>query len=78
MICLISFSKFSDVLSAFTHARTSGNFSNIFLGVNILHPSPFVAFTKNISLLKAIRVNSRPLQRAFTPSILFPFFPYLL
>ena len=49
------------MLPAFTHARASGNFSNSCLGVNILHPSSFVAFTKNISLLKAIRVNSRPL-----------------
>ena len=36
MICLISFSKFSDVLAAFASARAIGNLWSICLGVNIL------------------------------------------
>ena len=31
-------------------------------------PSPFVAFIGNIPLLKTLRVNSRPSQRAYTLS----------
>ena len=66
MICLISFSKFSDVLPAFTCARAIGNLSSICLGVNILshvakserRPSPCAAFIGNIILLKALRVVS--------------------
>ena len=54
------FSNFSDVLSAFTCARAIGNLRSICSGVNILSPSPFVAFIKNIPLLKALRVNSQP------------------
>ena len=38
MICLISFGKFSDVLSAFTCVRAIGNLWSICLGVNILRP----------------------------------------
>ena len=41
MICLISFSKFSDVLPTFTCTSTIGNLSNICLGVNIFYPSPY-------------------------------------
>ena len=36
IICLISFSKFSDVLPAFTCANASSNLWSICLGVNIL------------------------------------------
>ena len=36
MIFQILFSKFSDVLSAFTYARAFKNFRNIGLGLNIL------------------------------------------
>ena len=36
MICLISFSKFSDVLPAFACARAIGNLGSICLGVNTL------------------------------------------
>ena len=36
MICLISFSKFSDVFHAFTCASAIGNLSEICLGVNVL------------------------------------------
>ena len=56
---LISFSKFSDVLPAFTCTRANGWWS-ICLGVNILSSSNFVAFIGNIPILTALRVNSRP------------------
>ena len=56
-ICLILFSKFSDVLLAFTCASAIGNLWSICLGVNILSPSPFVAFIRSIPLLKALRVS---------------------
>ena len=59
MICIISFSKFADVLPDFTCARPIGNLSSIYLGVNILNPLPFI-FIGNIALLKALRINSRP------------------
>ena len=55
----MSFSKFSDVLPAFTCARAIGNLRSICLGVNILSPSPCVTFIRNISLSKALRVNCR-------------------
>ena len=41
-----------------------GNLWSICLEVSILSPLPFVAFIGNIPLLKAIRVNCRPLKRA--------------
>ena len=65
MICLISFSKFSDVLPAFTCARVIGNLSSICLGVNILilewsetlsdKPLPSI-FIGNILLSKALKI----------------------
>ena len=55
-----SFSKFSEVLSAFTYAKTIDNLRRICVGVNILSLSPFVAFIEKIPLWKALRVNSRP------------------
>ena len=62
MICLISFSKFSDVLHAFTCARAIGNLRSICLGVDIFNPFPcfpcFPSFIQNIPLLKALRVHS--------------------
>ena len=60
MIFLISFSKFSVVLPAFTCPRFIGHLLSICLGDNILSPSPFAAFFGNIPLLKALRINSRP------------------
>ena len=36
IVCLISFSKFSDILPAFTGASAIDNLSSICLGVNIL------------------------------------------
>ena len=57
---LISFSKFSDVLPAFTCTRANGNLWSICLGVNILSSTNFVAFIGNIPILTALRVNSRP------------------
>ena len=60
MICLILFSKFSDVLPAFTSARAIGNLWSICLGLDIFIPFPFISFIGNIPLLKASRVNFRP------------------
>ena len=73
IIFLISLGKFSDVLPAFTCARAIGNLWHTCLGVNIVSPSSlvpsvFVIFIGNIPLLKALRVNSRPLQIAYTLS----------
>ena len=59
-ICLILFSKFSDMLPAFTCAKAIGNLWSICLGVNIFTPFLYVTFIGNILLLKALRVNSRP------------------
>ena len=53
VICLILLGKFSNVLPAFTCAST-------ITSQVLLHASPFVASIENISLLKALRVNSRP------------------
>ena len=55
IICKIYFSKFSDVLPAFTCAKVVGKLRSIFIGVSIFH---FVAFIGNISHLKLLRVNS--------------------
>ena len=59
MTCMVSFSKFSDVLSAFTCARAIGNVWSIFLGVNTFKLFLCVSFVGNIPLLKALWVNSR-------------------
>ena len=48
MICLISFSTFSDVLPAVTCARAIGNLSIICLEVNIFNIFPFFSFTGDI------------------------------
>ena len=63
MVCLISYSKFSDVLPAFTCARAIVNVSSICLGVNILIHLPCLVFIGSIPLLKALRVNFRSSQR---------------
>ena len=60
IIYLISFSKFSDVLHAYTCARAIGNLWSACLGVNIFNPFPFVGFNGNVSLLKALIVNFQP------------------
>ena len=60
MICLISLSKFSEVLPAFTFGRAIGNLSIICLGVNVLNIFLFVVFIGNIPLFKALRINFRP------------------
>ena len=57
IICLISFSKFSDVLHTLTCARAIVNLRIICLGVNIFNSFPCVAFIGNNPLLKALRVN---------------------
>ena len=61
MIYPISFTKFLDVLPAFNWVSAIGNIWSICLGLNILGPLLFVAFIGHIPLLKAFRVNSRPL-----------------
>ena len=60
MICLVSFSSFSNIIPAFTCESAVGNLGSLSLGVNILSLSTFVAFIGNIPLLKAFRVNSGP------------------
>ena len=57
MICLISFSKFSDVLLAFTFARAIGNLWSICLEVNIFNPFPCIAFFGNILFSKAFTLH---------------------
>ena len=47
MIWQISFSKFSDVLPAFTCARVISNLWSIYLGVNNLIPLPFSCLLKS-------------------------------
>ena len=41
MTCLIWFSKFLDVLPAFTYVRDIDNLWSIYLGVHIVSPSPY-------------------------------------
>ena len=60
MICLISLSKFSEVLPAFNCGRAIGNLSVICLGVNTLNIFLFIAFIGNFPLFKALRINFRP------------------
>ena len=68
IICLVSFSRSSDVLPAFIYENDIGKFWSICLGVDIFsrvvkskgHPFPYIAFIGNIPLLKALWVNSRP------------------
>ena len=60
MLCLISFSKFLDMILAFTCARTIGNLWSICLGVDIFNPFPCVAFIRIFPLLKTLRVNFQP------------------
>ena len=52
------------MLPVFTCARAIDNLWHICLGVNIFNPFPCDGFNKNIPLLKVLRVNSRPSQRA--------------
>ena len=74
MIWLISFSKFLDVLPAFTCASAIGNASSVCLGVKILsclwfktlckivvRPFPYFLFGK-ITLSKALRSFCLPLR----------------
>ena len=63
MVCLFPFSKFLDALRGFTCPRVIVNLGSIYLGVIILSHSLFVAFMRNISVLKELRVYepSRPL-----------------
>ena len=59
MVYLISFSNFSNVLPAFVCERAIGNLWSVCLGVNIFNFFSCVSFIGNISLLKALRINSR-------------------
>ena len=59
-ICLIPFSKFSDVLPASICARATGNLWSICIGVNIFSPFSCDGFKENVLLLTALRVNSWP------------------
>ena len=53
MICLISFSKCSDVLPGFNCARANRNLWSIFVGANILRPSPyFVLYLASDAILE--------------------------
>ena len=53
MICLISLSKFSDVLPAFTSARAIGNLRGISLVVKILRTSAyFVLYLTSDTILE--------------------------
>ena len=72
-ICLISFNKYSDVLSAFICARAIGNLWSNYLGVNILNPLSFVSFVGNIPLLKALRINRWPSWAAYALLEIFLF-----
>ena len=78
LICVTSFSKFSDVLPAFTCASAIGNLWSICLGVNILNPFPYSSFIGNIPPLKALKANSQPLYRAYAISWVSVFYPYFL
>ena len=74
MICLVSFSKFSDVLSAFTCARAISDLWSICLGVIILRlewsetmsekPVPSILI-ENILFSKASRTLSLPSKSAY-------------
>ena len=59
IVCLISFSKFSDVLPAVTCERAIGLEVSILSGVakSEGRPFPCVAFIGNIPLLKTLKVN---------------------
>ena len=56
MICLISFSKFSDVLPGFSCARSISNLLSIYLGANISNLFPCAAYIENIPLKKSIKI----------------------
>ena len=76
MICLIWFRKFSDVLPDFTCISAIGSLWSICVGGNIFNLLFCVSFIWNISLLKAIRVNSCYSEKAYA---LYKYiFPYLL
>ena len=74
MIFLISFTKFSDVLPAFTCASAIGNLRSIYLGIKILRLELFKTLSKkpvdsifivNILLSKASRTFSLSSKSAY-------------
>ena len=71
IICLISCSKFSDVLPYFMSARVIGNLWSICLGANISIPFPFFSFVGDIPFLKALGVTSRLSKRVSVLSKVF-------
>ena len=64
----ISFINFFDVLPTFTCARAIDNLQSICSEDIILTSFLCVGFNENVLLLKSIRVNYRPFQRAFKSS----------
>ena len=84
-ICLISFSKLSELLPAVTCARAIGNLWSICLGINILSldwlvfkmPEP-LDFIINILLATALRTFSLPSKKLskFLKTISLSFFSY--
>ena len=79
MICLISFSKLSDVLPIFTCARTIGNFSSIYLGVSILKlewsENLYLYFCcGNILLLRTLSLSSKNITYVFKNIFFLLFF----
>ena len=67
MICLISFSKFSDVLSAFTCARAIVNLSNICLGVYIF------IFVYELLTVRDLTVGQLSMQATKSKTLIGPF-----
>ena len=63
IICLFLFSKFSDVLPAFTYARAIGKFWSICLGVNILNcvRSKTLWSKTLVTQAKRAKLDGRPL-----------------
>ena len=60
-ICLISFSKLSDLLPAFPCASVVGNVWSIYLTINILILFLWADFNRNITLLIELSATSAPL-----------------
>ena len=68
MTCLVSFSKFSDVIPAFTCVEAASNLWSISLGVNIFNSFPCFSFTGSIPLLTELTANYEVSSRAYALS----------
>ena len=66
IICLISFSKFSDVLPTFTCARAIGNLWSICFGVNILIWLRLETLRSETFATRAMRAKSKEGKRSET------------